>query len=54
VNSKVEAVTSFVTRQGWKGQEVTGMYRLNGMLQDFDLAHEFGETVAIASFIKNG
>jgi hypothetical protein len=30
------------------------MYRLNGMLQDLGIANEIGETIAIASFIRNG
>jgi hypothetical protein len=33
------AVTDFVTRQGGKGKEGTGIYRLNGTLQDLDIAN---------------
>ena len=29
------------------------MYRLNGTLQDLSIAKEIGETVAIASFVRN-
>ena len=47
-------VTNFVTRRGWNGKEGTGMYGLNGMLQDFGIAKEIGETVAIASLVRNG
>jgi hypothetical protein len=32
-------VTTFVTRQGGKGRERTGVYRLNGTRQDLDFAH---------------
>jgi hypothetical protein len=32
-------VTSFVTRRGWNGKEGTGMYGLNGTLQDFGIAN---------------
>jgi len=38
----------------WKGKEGTGMYGLNGTLQDLGIAKEIGETVAIASFVRNG
>jgi len=47
-------VTSFVTRRGWNGKEGTGMYGLNGTLQDLDIASQIGETIAIASFARNG
>jgi hypothetical protein len=30
------------------------MYGLNGTLQDLGIAKEIGETVAIASFVRNG
>ena len=32
-------VTSFVTRRGWNGKEGTGMYGLNGTLQDLGIAN---------------
>ncbi len=32
-------VTSFVTRQNRNGKERTGMYGLNGTLQDLDIAN---------------
>jgi hypothetical protein len=32
-------VTTFVTRRGWKGKERTGMYGLNGTLQDLGIAN---------------
>jgi hypothetical protein len=48
----LKGVTSFVTRRGWKGKEGTGMYRLNGTIQDIGSAKEIGETVAIASILK--
>jgi hypothetical protein len=47
-------VTSFVTRKGGKGKEGTEIYRTNGTLQDIDTAKKFGETVAKASFVRNG
>lgn len=33
------AVTNFVTRRGGNGKEGTGMYGLNGTLQDLDIAN---------------
>jgi hypothetical protein len=50
----LKAVTNFVTRQDRNGKEGTGIYRLNGTLQDLGIANEIGETVAIASFVRNG
>jgi hypothetical protein len=47
-------VTTFVTRTGGKEQERTGKDRTNGTLQAIVIAKKFGETVAIASFFKNG
>ena len=43
-----------MTRRGGNGKEGKGMYRLNGTIQDFDIAKEIGETIAIASFVRNG
>ena len=49
-----KSVTIFVTRQDRNGKERTGMHRLDGALQDLGIAQKIGETVAIASFFRNG
>jgi hypothetical protein len=47
-------VTIFVPRLCGNGKERTGKNRINGTLQAIDIASNCGETVAIASFMKNG
>lgn len=47
-------VTTFVTRQERNGKERTDLHRIKRSLQDIGIAKEIGETVAIASFVRNG
>jgi hypothetical protein len=47
-------VTTFVTRLHRKGRERTGKNRTNRTLQAVDIASDYGETIAITSFCKNG
>jgi hypothetical protein len=43
-----------VNRLGGKGKERTGKDRTNITLQAADIASNCGETIAIASVVKNG
>jgi hypothetical protein len=47
-------VTIFVTRQGRNGRDRKDEHGIKRSLQDIDIAKEIGETVAIASFVRNG
>jgi hypothetical protein len=47
-------VTIFVTGISGKEKERTGKHRTNRTLQPLEIATKCGETIAIASFFKNG
>jgi len=47
-------VTTFVTRQDQNGTERKDYHRIKRRLQDIGITQEMGETVAIASVMRNG
>jgi len=47
-------VTAFVTRKDGNGKERKDYHGIKRRRQDIGIANEIGETVAIASVMKNG